>query len=524
MLGCSPDRNRKTFVYCSEGSPSSFNPQLGADGPTMNASARMVYSRLLEFKPGSTEIEPSLAKSYRVENKGKRFVFVIRHGVKFQPQAKSGFVPTRDLNAHDVVWSFARMLDKNHPYHSVSGGSYKFFFSMGLQNQIDRVYAKGDDTVVFELNTPDASFLSSLTMDFASVLSKEYGEHLAKLGREAEVDRIPVGSGPYQFVSYSPDNLIRYKRFPDFFQGPTQIEDFVFSITIEPSIRSQKLLSGECDLIAEPSPSDISYLKKTDRVQVVENVGINVGYLAMNTQKKPLSDVRVRRAIGHALNRSHYIESIYFGRATLADSLLPSSVWSHKSSLKDLHFSIDEAQRLMRESGFSETNRLKLSLWTLPVSRPYNPNGKKMGELMQHDLKKAFIDVQLVTYDWPTFLERARNGQHDLIQMGWMGDNGDPDNFLNILLSCEAIRSGGNLARWCNADYDKLMERGKSSLTLSDRVEFYARAQDLIALELPLIPIAYAKVFRAHLNRVKGYFLPALGTEYFERISLEPQP
>src|SRR5690606_20950532 len=160
-------------------------------------------------------------------------------------------------------------------------------------------------------------------------------------------------------------------------------------------------------------------------------------------------------------------------------------------------------------------NGFSAELWTLPVSRPYNPNGKKMGELMQADLAKIGIKVKLVTYDWPTYLAKARLGEHQMLQLGWTTDNGDPDNFLGTLLSCAAIAGGSNVSRWCNKDYDQIINRAKIISDINARTTQYVKAQNYIKQEVPWVTLAHATVFRGLAKNVEGYKISPLGMEDF---------
>lgn len=514
---CTHKESVNTFVYCSEGSPSIFNPQLASDGPSMNASARMVFNRLVEFAPGTTEIVPSLAKSWTVSGDGLKYRFQLREGVQFHEQR--GFKPSRSLSSQDIAFSFERMLRLKHPYHKINGGSYKFFLSMDLQNLIEQVAVIDDLTVEFVLRRPDAPFLSNLTMDFASIHSAEYAEALTQQKRMEDIDFIPVGTGPYVFKSYTKDSLIRYTAFKDYFDGKRSIENFVFSITTEPNMRTQKLIAGECDLIAEPSPADLETLKKHPDIELISRAGLNVGYISINVTRPYLKIKKVRQAIAHALNVDSYIKAIYLDLADKAISPIPPIMWSYTEKLQKYDYSVEKAKKLMAEAGYKDG--FELQLWTLPVQRPYNPNGKKMGELMQADLAKIGIRLKLQTYDWPTYLAKAKDGDHDLIQIGWSADNGDPDNFLHILLSCAAVEGGSNFSRWCHPQYNSLVEKARVTTDHAKRLLLYQEAQQIFATEVPWIPIAHAQVFRAFRKNIKGYILPALGTEYFDLLKKE---
>ncbi|NQZ01459.1 MAG: ABC transporter substrate-binding protein [Bdellovibrionales bacterium] len=508
---------KKTFVYCSEGSPSTFNPQMGTDGPTINASSKMLYNRLVTFERGGTKVVPSLAKEWTTSKDGLTFTFTLRKDVKFH--STSYFKPSRNFNADDVVFSFNRQRFKEHPYHKVNGGTYEYFNSMEMGKIIKDIVKIDDHTVKFVLSRPEAPFLANLAMDFASILSKEYGDKLKKAKKPEEMAINPVGTGPYVFKKYQKDNLIRYTSNAKYFMGSPKVDRVVFAITPDPHVRFQKLKAGECHFIAEPSPIDLEAMKQNKTIAVLERPGLNIGYLAMNVEKKPLDDKRVRQAIHHALNRGSYIKAIYKGNAKVAKNPIPPTMWSYAKDVTDYEYSIEKAKDLLKSAGVKMP--MKLDLWTLPVSRPYNPNGKKMGELIQADLKKIGIQVNLVSYDWPTYLAKARKGDHQMIQLGWTGDNGDPDNFLNVLLGCAAVKAGSNVARWCDKKFESLVDKAKATTDLKARSEFYKEAQQIFKTEIPWVTLAHAKVFKAMSARVKGYQLSPFGTEDFSEIDLK---
>jgi dipeptide transport system substrate-binding protein len=272
-------------------------------------------------------------------------------------------------------------------------------------------------------------------------------------------------------------------------------------------------------LIAEPSPQDLKAMGENPKLQVISQPGANIGYLAFNVEKAPFNKLEVRQAIAHALNRMSYLSLVYQGTATLAKNPVPPTVWGALNGVRDYEYNVDKAKKLLAKAGLPEG--FEAELWTLPVSRPYNPNGKKMGELMQADLAKVGIKVKLVTYDWPTYLAKARKGEHQMVQLGWTTDNGDPDNFLGTLLSCAAISGGGNMARWCDKQYDEIIMKAKTVSDVKARTAQYARAQEYFKKQAPWVTLAHATVFRGLTKSVQGYKLSPLGVEDFYPIDLK---
>jgi dipeptide transport system substrate-binding protein len=219
----------KTLVYCSEGSPEGFNPSLFSAGTTFDASSRNIYNRLVEFERGTTKIVPALAESWEVSDDGLAYTFRLRAGVKFH--TTKGFTASRDFNADDVIYSFARQLDPGHPDHELSGGSYEYFISMDMPAILKAVEKVDDLTVRFVLNRPEGPFIANMGMDFASVLSAEYAALMRAAGSPEKIDLEPIGTGPFQLVAYQKDAVIRYQAHPDYWAGKAPIDNLIFAIT-----------------------------------------------------------------------------------------------------------------------------------------------------------------------------------------------------------------------------------------------------------------------------------------------------
>ncbi len=508
--------DNSVFVYCSEGSPSSFNHQLATDGTTFNVT-KPIYNRLVEFKYGETTIVPGLAEKWTISKDGLKFTFKLRKNVKWHETTY--FKPTRDLNADDVLFTFNRMRDPNHPYNKVGGGNYEYFQSMEMDKIIKDIKKLDDNTVEFDLSTPEAPFLANLAMDFAGVLSAEYGDKLAKENKKDNIDSYPVGTGPWVFQSYVKDAMIRFVSNEKYFMAPPKIKKLVFAITPDASVRYQKLKTGECNFITYPAPADLDAMKKDANLKVMEKPGLNVGYLAFNVEKKPFDNKLVRQAISYALNRKSYIKAIYLDQAVIAKNPIPSTQWSYNNAVKDYEYNPEKAKELLKKAGFA--NGFETDLWTLPVSRPYNPNGKKMGEMMQGDLAKVGIKAKLVSYDWPTFLAKTKVGEHQMMQMGWTGDNGDPDNFLFVNLSCSAVAGGANRARWCFKPFDDLVTKAKQTMNQAARTLLYQDSQKVFKEEAPWVTIAHAEVYRAMRKNVQGYKIDPFGADFFYEVEVK---
>jgi dipeptide transport system substrate-binding protein len=507
----------KTLVYCSEGSPEGFNPMVATAGTTFDASSRPIFNRLLEFERGTTKVQPGLAESFDVSADGTVFTFKLRRGVKFHTTAT--FTPTRDFNADDVMFSFGRQWNPNHPFSKVSGGKYEYFNSMGLTKLIKSIDKVDDYTVRFVLTEPEAPFIADLAMDFASIQSAEYADKMMKAGTPEKTDFEPVGTGPFQLVSYQKDAVIRYKAHPSYWAGKAKIDDLIYSITPDATVRYAKLRAGECHLMPYPNPADLDAMRKDPAINLLQQEGLNIGYWAFNTEKKPFTDKRVRQALSYAVNKKAIIDAVFLGSGTPATNPIPPVMWSYNQDVKDYPYDPAKAKALLAAAGFP--NGFDTDVWAMPVQRPYNPNAKRMAELIQSDLDKVGVKAKIVTFEWGEYLKRSKDGEHQTVLLGWTGDNGDPDNFLHTLLGCDASKDGTNRARWCYKPFDDLVVQAKRTTDIAKRTELYQKAQAVFKEEAPWFTVAHSVQYKPVRKEVVDFKLSPFGAHVFYGVDIK---
>ena len=505
----------KTLVFCSEGSPEGFNPAFYTAGTTFDASSRTIFNKLAEFERGTTKIGPALAESWSVSEDGTKYTFKLRKGVKFH--TTKNFTPTRDFNAEDVLFSFARQWDKNHPYHSVSGGSYEYFNGMSMPDLIKDIVVVDPYTIQFVLNRPEAPFIANMGMDFASIMSAEYAANMMTAGTPEKVDLEPVGTGPFQLVAYQKDAVIRYKANPDYWAGKAKIDNLVFSITADASVRYQKLKAGECHVMPYPNPADLEAMRKDPAVNLMQQEGLNVGYLAYNTEKAPFTDAKVRKALNMAINKEAIIEAVFQGAGKVAKNPIPPTIWSYNEATVDDPYDPAAAKKMLDEAGVKD---LKTNIWAMPVQRPYNPNARRMAEMIQADWAKIGVTAEIVSFEWGEYLKRSKNGEHDTVLLGWTGDNGDPDNFLAVLLGCDGV-GGSNRARWCNKDFEALIQKAKVVSDPAERTKLYEQAQLVFKDQAPWATIAHSVVFKPIRKEVVDFKIDPFGGHIFYGVDLK---
>ncbi|MBU0862264.1 MAG: ABC transporter substrate-binding protein, partial [Alphaproteobacteria bacterium] len=439
----------QSLVYCSEGSPEGFDPALYTSGTTFDASSHPIYDHLTEFKVGTTEVLPGLAESWDVSEDGMTVTFNLRQGVKFH--SNDQFTPTRDFNADDVIFSFDRQGNPENPYNSYSGGTWEYYSSMSMPDLVGSIEKVDDYTVKFNLTRPEAPFIANMAMDFASIVSKEYSDAMMEAGTPEMVNQAPIGTGPFTFQAYQKDAVIRYLRNNDYFGDKARVESLIFAITPDASVRYQKVQAGECHVMAYPNPADVQSMKDADDVVVMEQEGLNVGYLAYNTNVAPFDNANVRKALNMAIDKQSIIDVVFQGSGEIAKNPIPPTMWSYNDAIEDDQYDPEAAKAMLEAEGVTD---LSMKIWAMPVQRPYNPNARRMAELMQDDMSKIGVNVEIVSYEWGEYLERSKAADRDgAVLLGWTGDNGDPDNFLAVLLGCDGV-GNSNRANWCNEEFD----------------------------------------------------------------------
>lgn len=508
------DIRQSGFVYCVNGQVNTFTPQKAGSGLIVDTLAAQLYDRLLDVDPYTYRLVPELADSWEVLDNGATYRFHLRSGVNFQTTA--WFKPTRALNADDVVFSFQRIFDRNHPWHAVNGSSYPYFDSLQFAESVQSVRKLDSRTVEFRLAKPDASFLWHLATHYASVMSAEYADKLTALDREEQFDREPVGTGPFKLSEYRAGQYIRLIRHDQYWRGQPLMPQVVVDLGSGGTGRLSKLLTGECDVLAWPAASQLTILRDDPRLRLNLRPGMNIAYLAFNTNKPPLDNPEVRHALALAINNQRLMQSIYYGTAETASSILPRASWAYDNESKITEYSPRRAREKLRELGI---NNLTLQLWVPTSSQAWNPSPLKTAELIQADMAQVGVEVKIVPVEGRFQEARLMDMSHDLTLAGWSTDSNDPDSIFRPLLSCAAIHSQTNYAHWCDRPFDNLLQKALASQQLASRIEAYTAAQHRLADQLPVLPLASSLRLQAYRYDMKGLVLSPFGNASFAGVS-----
>lgn len=488
----------KKLVFCAEGGTDLQAPSTHSSSTSQDAM-RPVHDRLLRELRGSIRIVPSLAERWDISPDGKVYTFYLRRGVKWH--SNTHFKPTREFNADDVVFTLERQWKATHPYHRVNTSSYVYFQSTGMAQLLQRVHKIDDHTVQIQLHQASVSFLFNFALMFTAIQSQEYATAMIKQGHPEWLDKHPIGTGPFELVQYDNGKRILYRAFNDYWEGRVPLDALEFLIVPDPKQRWEKVQRGECHVMVFPSADDLPEMRRHPGVTVAQLPGINVSYWALNMDKPPFNDLRVRKAMNMAINKQAIVDEVYRDTAIRAVSVIPPTIWSHNDQLQDEPFDPQQAQRLLAQAGYP--HGFQTDLWAMSVDRAYNPDPQRVARMIQSDLAQIGVRADIKNVEWNDYSRRLRNGEHQTALHGWSGGTVDPDYFFRNLLACNSAQHGGaNVSRFCHPEFDQLLERARSLPEAEDRIPLYWQAQHIFKEQAPWVPIAHSKQTLVYRNEV----------------------
>ena len=494
-----------TFLFGRGGDSVGLDPALEEDGESFKVCDN-IYDTLIHYKDGSSEIEPGLATKWESSEDGLTWTFSLRKGVKFHDGTP--------FNSKAVLFSLNRQHDKNHPFHNVEG-SYTYWVATGLAEIVDKIIAIDDYTVKITLKSPYAPFLYAIAITSFSIVSPT-----AVLEKGDNFSNHPVGTGPFIFQQWDRGDKIVLKANEDYWGGRPNVDRVIFLSIPDNSVRLIELQQGNLHAMEFPNPDDLQQIRDDESLDLLSQPGMNIGYLALNMEKPPFDNLNVRLAINHAINKAVIIEHLYQGLGIPAKNPIPPTLWSYDDSIEDYDYNPKLAKELLSQAGYPKG--FETSLWALPVPRPYIPDGRALAEIIQSELREIGIKTNIVTFDWGTYLEKTKYGEHDMAMLGWSADFGDPDNFLYFLLSkSSAEKPAGNIAFYKSDEMQQILEKARSISDKDERKSLYKKAQNVFHQDIPWVPLAHAQRVLVISKKVKNLKLHPLNWKYFRNITLE---
>lgn len=468
--------------------PRSLDPALSTDVPTGRAVS-YVFDGLTRFT-SDARLEPALATRWDLSADGRTYTFHLRPGVRFQNGAP--------LTARDVVHSFTRALDpathggRAEPLLPIRGAAA---FADGRAAAVAGLSAPDDSTVTITLDQPLTIFPKLLAMPVASVLPAD---------APADVGAHPVGTGPWKLVAWKHDDYLLFARNDQYWGGAPAADSLEARIIAEPSTAVAEFEAGNVD-VAEIPPDEISSwdADSVKRRLLADAPSLQLVYLAINTTRGALRDVRVRRAINEAVDAKTILAQLVHGRGRPAAGVIPPSLGGADTVRAPYPFNPDSAKALLAAAGFP--NGIDVELWTGAT-----PIMVRVAEAIQAYLNAVGIRAKIVQRDAASAREAARNGQTDLFLKDWYADYPDAENFLDPLLGGANTGVGGNVSFYRNPAFDALMQRARGEADEAKRNALYRQADSLAYADAPMLPLYFYDKAYAVQPWIEGFTLPVI--------------
>ncbi|MBX6351309.1 MAG: ABC transporter substrate-binding protein [Clostridia bacterium] len=499
-----------TVVWGRGADAVSLDPANVTDGESLKTTTQ-IFDTLLKFQGDTTNVGPGLATGCEPNQDATEWTCTLRSGVVFQDGTP--------FNAQAVKFNFDRWMHSDDPNrHEGEEFAYYAYMFGGFDDKsvIQSVDVLDDTHVKFTLRQPLAPFLQNLAMAPFAIASPAA---IQKYG--ADFGKHPVGTGPFTFVSWEKDNQIVLERNDDYWGTKAAIDQLVYRVIPDNSERLLELQSGTIQFADGINPSDVPVIQGDPNLQLFLRPANDIGYLAFNTEKKPFDDVRVRQAINMAIDKAAIVKTFYGDLGQVANTPLPPKMWGH-SDLQDYPYDPEQAKQLLAQAGYP--NGFQTELWAMSNPRPYFPQPEKIAEAIANDLAKVGIDAKIVTFDWDTYLQKTENGEHTMALLGWIGDNGDPDNFLYVLLDKDnAVKgSAGNIAFYKSDELHDLLIRAQRTPDQATRTQLYMQAQEIIHRDAPWVPLVYSEDPVGASAKIHGYVANPVGLEQLNEVTVGP--
>lgn len=491
---------KDTLVYGRGGDSVSLDPITTTEGETFKVTIN-IFETLLNYGEQDTTIHPGLAEKWEVSDDGLTYTFNLRQGVKFHDGT--------DFNADAVIYNFDRWMNgdaEKFPYYTMFGG-----FKADEGHVIKEIKALDEHTVQFILKRPQAPFLKNLAMSMFGIASPTA---LEKFGDDFRSN--PVGTGPFKFVEWKPNDRIVIEKNPEYWDKELpKLNRIIFRVIPENTARLNALANGEIDVMDGLNNSDEATVLANDQLQIIERPSMNVGYLGLTTTRKPFDNKLVRQAINHAIDKQTIIDAFYGGKALPAKNPMPPSIEGYNDAIEEYPYDLEKAKALLKEAGYEDG--FEIDLWAMPVARPYMPEAQKVAEVIQESLSQINVKANIQSVDWATYLDMATDGEFDMFMLGWTGDNGDPDNFLYTLLDKDSIGSNNN-AQYSNDELHDILIEAQTVADQEKRNELYKKAQEIIHEDAPWVPLVHSTPLLAAAKDVANYLPHPTGSEVLSKV------
>ena len=491
-----------TFIWGKSGDGDSMDSAVSTNGETYEVTTQ-IFNILVRAIPGKTDIEPDLATSWSVSPDGLVWTFKLRQGVTFHDGTP--------WNAEAAKINIDRWADEKNPYHAVKGGDYEYWNDF-MADSFKEAKVVDPYTLQWVLKKPNASILQNLTIiafEFNSPASlKQYGG--------TGVGLHPVGTGPFKFVEWVRDDHVMMVANPTFFRkGLPKMQRLIMRVIKDNAGRFLALKSGEINAMELPNTDDVKVAQSDPNLKTGFRPPFNTGWVRFNMNNPLFKDKRIRQAVAMSINRRAIVQGLYAGYGEVANQHMPPLMWG-RANIAPISYDPAKAKQLLAEANYP--NGFSFDFWYIPVSRPYFPNGKEIGTAIASDLNKVGIRAHLQTEDWATYLKDRKTNKFPMFMIGWIGDNGDPDDWMGYFFT--KYDPNNAYLSYNNPTVFDLINNAKVETSQAKRAQMYAQAETFIMNDYRDIPIAHARVPILMRKNVEGLIGQPDANEYMELVSL----
>ena len=467
--------------------PRSFDPALSTDVPTGRAVG-YVFEGLTRFSPDA-QVEPALATAWTVSPDGRIWRFTLRQNVKFHDGSA--------FTAQHVIASFTRVLDpktrggRGWPLFPIAGATD---YAAGKATSIRGLRIANDSTIEITLTEPFAIFPKLLAMPVAAIVPAAV---------PADFGEKPVGTGPWTLAEWKHDDFVRFTRNEGYW-GTKPVQDTLIARIIpEPSTAVAEFESGNVDILYIPEAETKQWEGGERKALLQAAPVLRMWYVAMNTTRGPLADVRVRRAINHAIDTKAILAQLLGGRGRLAAGVIPPALEGADTLRAPYVHDVAKAKQLLAQAGFP--NGITVKLWC-----SQDATQSRVAQAIQGYLKEAGITAELVQRESASMREAARKGEADLVLKDWYADYPDAENFLYPLLHSANAGVGGNVSFFRNADFDAVVTASRREADAAKRTALYVRADSIAFDQAPMVFLLFYNELYAVQPWLKQWTAPVI--------------
>jgi peptide/nickel transport system substrate-binding protein len=528
--GASGGAEGGTLVFAGASDPVVLDGSLVSDGESLRVIDQ-IYETLVGLKPGTTELEPLLAKSWKASDDGLEWTFQLQEGVKFHDG--------EPFNAEAVCYNFDRWYNfkgsfqnpsASYYWQTVFGGFAKTDPKSGAP--ADSLYkgckANGENEEVLSLTKASSSFLGALSLSAFSIASpkalQQYGADEGTVNADGIFQPTgsygtdhPTGTGPFKFESWTVGDRLVIVKNEDYWGEKAKLDKVIFRPIADNAARLQALQNGEIDGYDLVEPQDIPTIEGDDSLQILDRPAFNVAYVGINQSIPPMDKLEVRQAVAHALNREEVVSSFYSGRGEVAKEFMPPEVEGYADDVTEYEYDPEKSKQLLQKAGL--TLPVPVTFWyPTDVSRPYMPDPQRNFEAFAASLDKAGFKVTPKSAPWrPDYLGQVDEGKTQLYLLGWTGDFGDPDNFIGTFFQ-DGQKAWGTDKKPDQEVMD-LLDKAESETDIEARKGIYEDANRAIMDWVPGVPYAHSKPALAFKAGIEGYQPSPVSLESFATVT-----